>query len=83
MAVGVWRPIGLSRINHLCWRHRGYFFLAAWICPTFCLIGGGLPPDRIVAAGYAATLSGILLAALPAKGFRAARGVTATAFPLV
>jgi glucan phosphoethanolaminetransferase (alkaline phosphatase superfamily) len=58
-------------------------FLAAWIFPSFCLIGGGLPAERIVAAVLAATLSGAIAASLPLRAFRLVRIVTALAFPLV
>jgi glucan phosphoethanolaminetransferase (alkaline phosphatase superfamily) len=60
-----------------------WLFLLAWICPTLCLVGGGLPPERIAAALIAATLSGLVLAALPAGSFRVARGLTALVFPVV
>jgi glucan phosphoethanolaminetransferase (alkaline phosphatase superfamily) len=58
------------------------FFFAAWVVPTACLFGGGLPIERIVAACCAAAMSGCLLAALPAAGFRAARLLTAICLPL-
>jgi glucan phosphoethanolaminetransferase (alkaline phosphatase superfamily) len=58
-------------------------FLAAWICPTLCLIGGGLPAERIVAAVLAATVSGATVASLPVGAFRLARIATALVFPVV
>jgi glucan phosphoethanolaminetransferase (alkaline phosphatase superfamily) len=57
-------------------------FLAAWMCPTISLLGGGLPVSRIVGAVAAAALSGVLLSALPLAGFRAARLLTAIVLPL-
>jgi glucan phosphoethanolaminetransferase (alkaline phosphatase superfamily) len=60
-----------------------WLFLLAWICPTLCLVGGGLPPERIVAALIAAALSGTLIAGLPVGSFRVARVVAALVFPMV
>ncbi|HUN74431.1 MAG TPA: sulfatase-like hydrolase/transferase [Steroidobacteraceae bacterium] len=57
-------------------------FLAAWICPTVALIGGGLPASRIVASVGAAGLSGALLCILPWRAFRIARVITAALLPL-
>lgn len=60
-----------------------WLFLAAWVFPALCLIGGGLPPERIAAAMLAAALSGLLVAALPVAAFRLARLAALLVFPLV
>jgi hypothetical protein len=67
-----------TRMYHLA----RLFFFAAWVVPTTCLIGGGLPSERIVAAFCAAAISGGLLAGLPVTAFRAARLLTAICLPL-
>ena len=58
------------------------FFFAAWVCPTFSLIFGQLPPEHLVAAFIATMLSGAVLSALPTRAFRAARLVVALLFPV-
>jgi glucan phosphoethanolaminetransferase (alkaline phosphatase superfamily) len=58
------------------------FFFAAWMVPTACLIDGGLPIERIVAAFCATAVSGVLLAGLPSPGFRIARLLLTLCLPL-